>query len=82
MRKEVDVPALTAVDWNHFTEGGQWDDYTDAIRNLAGGTIRRDASDQAYVDRCAAGDHATFGSYNWTYRLTSDSHCKRGSYPT
>ena len=82
LRDKVEVQALTKVDWNHFTEGGQWDDYTDAIANVAKGTVRKDAAGQLYVDRCSVGDHSTFGSYNWTYRLTSDAHCKHGEYPS
>ncbi|QXC59236.1 hypothetical protein KSP35_12540 [Aquihabitans sp. G128] len=82
LRDHVSVPAVGAVDWNHFTEGGRWADYASAIGDVGLGARGTDSSGQTYVTRCLTGDHPAFGSYNWTYRTTSDAHCKRGSYPS
>jgi hypothetical protein len=81
LRENVDVPTLGQMDWNHFTEGGRWNDYAGAVANVSAGAISTDGSGQNYVNRCFTGDHVAFGGYNWTHRLTSDAHCRRGSYP-
>ncbi|MCU1497459.1 MAG: hypothetical protein JWM47_1412 [Acidimicrobiales bacterium] len=80
LRRNIDVPALSTVDWNHFTEGGQWRDYTDAITNVGAGRVSTDMSRQNFVDRCLIGSHAAFGAYDWGHRVTNDAHCKRGKY--
>lgn len=42
------------------------------------GGVYRDGAGISYTSRCMVGDHTSFGSYHWTYRVDSDSHCKRG----
>jgi len=82
LRDHVSVPSVGTVDWNHFTEGGRWSDYAGAIADVGVAARGTDSAGQAYVTRCLTGDHPAFGSYNWTYRNTSDAHCKRGAYPS
>lgn len=82
IRRAWSPPNAFATDARVFLGDDQWDDYGGAIDNVARGTVKRDATGQQYVTRCLTGDHTGFRDYNWTYRETADSHCRRGTYPT